>query len=323
MVELDNTLVSIIIPVYKVEQYLKRCVDSILNQTYPTLEIILVDDGSPDNCPAICDEYAKKDKRIKVIHKENGGLSSARNAGLDIATGGYISFVDSDDWVNIQYIEKLLSLAIQDNADIVIAEHIKTFGNENVKQQSFFHKIYNNKSALQTLYKNEHVSFTVSWGKLYKRDILSKIRFPLQKFHEDTFTTYLIFYASKKIVYTNQILYYYLQRNDSITSSAHSQDALESIEHQYTFFSKHKENEIVQLLLPQLCWQILYTIWEEYKKSKKFNSTMHSKLRTYTKTLKLFHTNILHYTFLHIFTLFPKTYLTYRKISPFHIREDS
>ncbi len=111
-------LISIIIPVYNVEQYLHRCVDSVLNQTYKNLEIILVNDGSPDNCPFICDEYAKKDKRIIVVHKENGGLSSARNAGLEIVQGEYISFIDSDDWIHENYIEILYKNLHEKKADI-------------------------------------------------------------------------------------------------------------------------------------------------------------------------------------------------------------
>ena len=118
---MQNPLVSIIVPIYKVEPYLRRCLDSIVNQTYTNLEIILVDDGSPDGCPQICDEYAAKDKRIIVIHKENGGLSSARNAGLKIASGAFISFVDSDDWVNDHYIETLYLAQNKFNADLVIA----------------------------------------------------------------------------------------------------------------------------------------------------------------------------------------------------------
>ena len=114
-------LVSIIVPIYKVEPYLRRCLDSIVNQTYTNLEIILVDDGSPDGCPQICDEYAAKDNRRVVIHKENGGLSDARNAGLDSCKGEYVSFVDSDDWVDEKYIEILLNLATKENADVAKA----------------------------------------------------------------------------------------------------------------------------------------------------------------------------------------------------------
>ena len=125
---MPQPLVSIIVPIYKVEPYLRRCLNSIVNQTYTNLEIILVDDGSPDGCPQICDEYAAKDKRIVVIHKKNGGLSDARNTGLDICKGEYISFVDSDDWVDEGYIEKLLSFTQKENADIAIGENIRTKG---------------------------------------------------------------------------------------------------------------------------------------------------------------------------------------------------
>ena len=120
-------LISIIIPVYNVQQYLSRCIDSVLRQTYPHFELILVNDGSPDESPQICDDYAKRDGRIKVIHKTNGGLSSARNAGLDIALGAYITFVDSDDWIHEQYLEKLFSMITSHNADIAVANFIMVY----------------------------------------------------------------------------------------------------------------------------------------------------------------------------------------------------
>ena len=119
-----NKLISIIIPVYKVEEYLEKCVDSVIKQTYDNLEIILVDDGSPDNCGKICDQYSKKDKRVKVIHKENGGLSDARNAGIDISRGEYISFIDSDDYVEIDYIETLYNSIIKSKISIILS-HIE------------------------------------------------------------------------------------------------------------------------------------------------------------------------------------------------------
>lgn len=115
-----NNLISVIVPVYKVEKYIKKCIESIINQTYENLEIILVDDGSPDNCGKICDEYAKKDKRIKVIHKENGGVSSARNLGLEKSNGQYITFIDSDDWIEEEYCEILLTTLKEQNADCAI-----------------------------------------------------------------------------------------------------------------------------------------------------------------------------------------------------------
>ena len=140
---MSQPLVSIIVPIYKVEPYLRRCLDSIVNQSYTNLEIILVDDGSPDNCPQICDEYASKDNRIKVIHKKNGGLSDARNAGLDICKGEYISFVDSDDWVDEKYIETLLDLAIKENVDIAIGEHEKK-----IRDSAFFKKKHSSKKNI-------------------------------------------------------------------------------------------------------------------------------------------------------------------------------
>ena len=135
-----HSLVSIIVPIYKVEPYLHRCLDSIVNQSYTNLEIILVDDGSPDTCPQICDEYATKDNRIVDIHKNNGGLSDARNVGLDISKGEYITFVDSDDWIDKQYVETLLTLITTENSDIVFGENEPfhtNYSTQNKKKQYF------------------------------------------------------------------------------------------------------------------------------------------------------------------------------------------
>ena len=115
--------VSIVVPIYNVEKYLEQCIDSIINQTLKEIEIILVDDGSPDNCPQICDDYVKKDSRIKVVHKTNGGLSSARNAGIEIATGDYIGFVDSDDYIELDMYEKMYNIAIENNVDFVMSDY--------------------------------------------------------------------------------------------------------------------------------------------------------------------------------------------------------
>ena len=168
---MEMPLVSVIVPVYKVESYLHRCVDCILAQTYANLEIILVDDGSPDNCGKICDEYAQKDKCIKVIHKKNGGLSDARNAGLDIAMGEYITFVDSDDWIHFQYVEILLNNLTKADVDISTCSFVRTpekmLMDSKVSESSYH--IYSSEKAIeQTLYQNRLDNS--AWGKLYKKD---------------------------------------------------------------------------------------------------------------------------------------------------------
>lgn len=215
-----SDLVSIVIPIYKVEEYINRCVDSIIRQTYKNLEIILVDDGSPDKCGSICDDYSVYDDRIKVIHKNNGGLSDARNAGIDIAQGNYITFVDSDDWVNENYIDTLYNLITKADAEIAACNFQKTSDENNVNEFNFVEEYqYSNIQALEEMMGQLYVQMVVAWGKLYKRSLFNDVRFPVGRVHEDEFTTYKLIYKANKIVYTPAQLLYYWQRNDSITGS--------------------------------------------------------------------------------------------------------
>lgn len=243
--------VSVIVPIYMVEPYLKRAVDSIRNQTYQNLEIILVDDGSKDQCGRICDDYAKADNRIVVIHKENGGLSDARNAGLDIARGEYIMFVDSDDYIASDCVETLLGCLKEHDADVSMCSYAVTDStefdesifaagrnNEKEKKQSKEWKIKtdNHKSdgheydgsveicdrrkLLSNLYDANHrdaTYFIVSWNKIYKASLWDGIRFPKGKIHEDEATTYKIYDRARKGVYLHRPLYGYFTAPDSIT----------------------------------------------------------------------------------------------------------
>ena len=210
-------LISIIIPVYKVEKYIYKCIDSVLNQTYKNLEIILVDDGSPDKCPEICEEYAKKDNRIKIIHKKNGGLSDARNAGLKVATGKYIGFVDSDDYIEKDMYQVLYNNIIKTNSDISIVNLKEVKENEiienNVKDEQNTIE-YTKLEGLKKLIENKIKSY--AWNKLYKKEILNNIEFPVGRKMEDLAVMHKIFEKANKIVYTDKIEYYYLQRGDSI-----------------------------------------------------------------------------------------------------------
>lgn len=207
-------LISIIIPVYKVERYLKRCVDSVVSQSYRNIEIILVDDGSPDNCGKICDEYAKADSRIKVIHKENGGQSSARNSGLDLSNGEYIGFVDSDDYIDSEMYETLLKLSLEHNADIVECE-CRAGKSENFSvygKNDHTVEIYSNLEAIEKFYFGEQINGLTSmvWDKLYKRHLFDKVRFyDGYNIREDANITPKLFYHSDKIIKYNYNMYNY------------------------------------------------------------------------------------------------------------------
>lgn len=216
-----NKLISVIVPVYKVEKYIDRCINSIINQTYKNLEIILVDDGSPDNCPRIIDDYSQKDSRIKVIHKENGGLSSARNAGIEIATGDYIGFVDSDDYIRNDYFEILLENIMVTDADLSICRNKKFCENDEVFTEKLINieAVYNKKQLLYELYKAPGVH-ECAWGKLYAKKIFDTIKFPVGRIYEDSSIMHEVYMNVNKAVFTNNELYFYLvDRNDSLMSS--------------------------------------------------------------------------------------------------------
>ena len=238
-------LISVIVPVYNVEKYLRRCIDSILAQTYTNLEIILVDDGSPDNCPAICDEYAEKDSRIKVIHQQNGGLSAARNAGLDIATGDYIGFVDSDDYISFEMYEKLLNILMESNSDLSICG--MAYYDENSKcidqECPLTDRTFSNLEIYGELQKELYWFYVNACPKLYKRFIFEDIRFPIGKLYEDNCIVHYIFQKCNSIVTTSNKWYCFTVRNGSITHSGFSIKSLDDIDafiDRIEFYNKNK-----------------------------------------------------------------------------------
>lgn len=220
-----TNLISLIVPIYKVEKYLSYCIESIIKQTYPNIEVILVDDGSPDNCGKICDEYAKKDERIIVIHKENGGLSDARNAGLKLAKGQYVSFIDSDDMVHKGMVEMLLKVIKKFDADVAVCDYITVDEKSEYCDSSEANSeelCLNNEEFLHCTYLNKkHGMEFVAWGKLYNINLFkdNNIEYPVGKLHEDTYTTYKLLYYAKKIAFCGEPMYYYRIRNGSIMTS--------------------------------------------------------------------------------------------------------
>lgn len=216
-----NEKITVIIPVYNVEKYLARCVDSVINQTYKNLEIILVDDGSPDNCPKICDEYAEKDSRIKVIHKENGWISSARNAGMDIMTGEYVTFVDSDDYIKENMIEHMLGIMKKHDAEVVQVGYSSDEDEFCKPNEAYSEEIIVGRENIKTFIRDKKIKVVV-WGKLYKRNIIKDLRF-LEglKYAEDNEFGYRLYKNVKKTVSTNEKMYFYcLENTTSITHTA-------------------------------------------------------------------------------------------------------
>lgn len=213
--------ISVIIPVYKVEKYLDKCIQSVINQTYKNLEIILVDDGSPDNCGKICDRYAENDNRIKVIHKQNGGLSDARNVGLKSATGDYIGFVDSDDYISEYMYEKLYELITINNTDVSCCG-VSLCTETSIRPQAIAEQTFvcNNEEAFQYMLEGKNMVNIWVWCKLYKRELFEKVSFEKGKRYEDVFfMNELVQNIKTMAVTTHPYYYYYITRNDSITAS--------------------------------------------------------------------------------------------------------
>jgi len=207
--------ISIIVPVYKVEPYLRKCLDSIVNQTYRNLQIILVDDGSTDNCGKICDEYAAEDSRVEVVHQENGGVSAARNAGLALVTGDYIGWVDSDDWIEPDMYEYLLEHALQYHADIVVCGRVEHYRDKTLFKGWPQIEVLNTEVALRLLLKND-VMQNYLWDKLWKRELFENAIFPTGKTFEDIAVMHKLFAKSDIVVCLPDAKYNYLQRNGSI-----------------------------------------------------------------------------------------------------------
>lgn len=287
-------LISVIIPVYRVEEYLNECMESIVHQTYQNLEIILVDDGSPDNCPQMCDEWAKKDYRIKVIHKENGGLSSARNAALEIFKGEYVAFVDSDDWVDIHLYETLYSDIIAHDADISVIGTWKVYDNrkENITK-NFKEREFTGEQALHDfLYLRNNLAGG-TWDKLFRRELFTDLRFPEGLNAEDRYTHAVLYSKIKKLHFNPQPMYYYRYRENSICTSdinPHTFDRIQIVEKvcEYLDGMRYKDQKAVEYFKMKGYHDILYKLVfigadkkyiKEYKKNtrKYFWKTIRNK----------------------------------------------
>lgn len=305
--------ISIIVPVYNVEKYLDRCISSILEQSFTDFQLILVNDGSKDNSGTICDEYAKKDSRIKVIHQENLGLSAARNIGIEASQGKYITFIDSDDFVHINMLYILYNNILENKADISVCNYHLVYedkltttelGNNHIA-------VYNNIESVKKILEKSETVMIIAWGKLYKRDLFDDIRYPVGKYHEDEFVTYKLLYKSTKTVVTDAKLYYYLQRSNSITGSTYSikrLEKLEALEEAVMFFRSKNNKELTELaqfrymLNIQIAYyKVKYEMNHEkmiidklrlqyHKKFHEFKSNMESVPMMKKMALKIFYT---------------------------------
>ena len=231
--------ISVIVPVYKVEKYLDRCVESIIEQSFTDFELILVDDGSPDKCPEMCDEWALRDNRIKVIHKENGGLSDARNAALDVASGDYISFIDSDDYVSSDFLESMYAAVNKYNCKMAVSNLASLYDDGSVKDMYSPKKTetyVTGEEMYDTLYKPDMCI------KLFDRSIFEDLRFPKGKLYEDCFIYHLILEKLDGLVYVGKTMYYYYIRSDSIMHDKYgikNTDIVDAVYERAVFLDSH------------------------------------------------------------------------------------
>lgn len=236
-----ETAISVIVPVYRVEKYLPACIDSILNQTFTDFELILVDDGSPDRCPEICDKTAKRDARVRAIHQANQGLSAARNAGIEAAHGAWLSFVDSDDFLAPDFLETLHDAAVRAGADCVLCgvQLTDEAGQKIGQPLSVADGVRTGRSILETLCRAPEITYLVAWNKLYRRDVFQTLRYPVGMQNEDTYLAAELFDTVQTVICVSKPMYFYRQRADSIMHTAvttRNLDRMWAFEHCFAYF---------------------------------------------------------------------------------------
>lgn len=287
--------VSVVIPIYNVEKYLNKCLDSVISQSYKNLEIILVNDGSKDGSKQICEKYKRIDKRIVLINQENGGLSDARNKGIQIATGEYITFIDSDDYIHKDMIKELIYNAINTDADISICGYKTVF--EDLKTDDLLTdvdiQIINSEELINNFYNKFSLNIIVAWAKIYKRSLFEDIRYPKGKIHEDEFIAHRLVYISKKIVYTPKKMYYYRINPNSITGKKFNKKRLDKIEALENRLNFSKEKKLESLYINTLCFYChdlilcYYLIKKNENEAKNLQTELGNKfLKNYKKVLK-------------------------------------
>lgn len=250
---MQQPLLSIVVPVYKVERFLEKCVESILAQTLTDFELILVDDGSPDSCPEMCDRFAGQDSRIRVIHQQNKGLSGARNAGIDIATGTYIGFADSDDYIAPDMYEKLLDAIRREQAQIAVCNFqlVDEHGNFlDTTQDRLVPGTYTGMEILHKVADKNATPYQVAWNKLYSREIFRTLRYDLGKLNEDTRLFAPLFYSVQRVVCIEEAMYFYVSNSASIMRRKTTLRNLDSAEAFYCCFAFCEEKGILDLLAP-------------------------------------------------------------------------
>ncbi len=287
--------ISVIVPVYQVELYLSQCIESILKQTFTDFELILIDDGSTDKSGKICDEYAENDVRIHVIHQKNQGLSCARNAGINVAKGKYITFIDSDDMIACDYLKRLLDTIRKHNADISVCQAVDFINEKNLvnhNKTEEIEEVLDSETACIRIYNGDKSISVIACGKLFKIELFKELRFPEGRLHEDQAIIPLVFYKAEQIVVINCNLYYYRVRMESITRRRFSikrYDDLWAIEKCIDFFKIHNEHQILEAALKNR--ELLIAVYAIYAKRDCVKVPYKYKIRI-RSALRYLHNNV-------------------------------
>ena len=285
----EDCLVSVIVPVYNVAPYLKRCIKSILNQSYAKLEVILVDDGSTDGSGKICDKLKETDNRIMVIHQANKGLSGARNTGIDNCHGQYVCFVDSDDYVHPDYVRYLYDMCQNNDCEIGICYHYITEEDNYYKDVDLNSpiEVFSREDIFDRFYTDMHGSIVIAWNKIYKRECIGDIRYDVGLIHEDEATTFKFLYNAKMIAFGREVLYYYYSRPDSITGQGYSKknlDILKAYENRLGFYKEHEETTLYNRECQFYLSEILTNYYKVYKYLDKDEGLLKSLRDKYSET---------------------------------------
>lgn len=243
---MENMKISVIVPVYNVEQYLIRCIDSILSQTYKNIEILLIDDGSTDRSSDICDNYARKDSRVKVIHQQNAGLAAARNVGMNMSQGECLTFVDSDDYVSSYYVENLVNAMEKNDADLSVSMFINVVDGDECNVREATNQLLNVQvegscQCLEDMFYQRGIE-TSAPGKLYRKQLIDNLRFPVGKLYEDIMFTTKMILRSNKIVRIDNVDYFYYQRSNSIQYQKFNNKKMDCIWHSREQIEYVREN---------------------------------------------------------------------------------
>lgn len=293
-------MISVIIPVYNVERYVEKCICSVLGQTYRDFELILVDDGSEDSSGHICDSYEKKDSRVRVIHRENGGLSAARNTGLAAAKGEYITYIDSDDSVEAGYLEELLGNALRYDADVSVCAYRPVWEGKPRMQRPLKEnpdvQVCTGREAVWKIVAENDRKMITAWGKLYPCRMKPLLTYPEGRLHEDEFITYRILYTADTVAVSQRPLYCYLQRGSSIMNSGYSErrlDKIAALEEAVAYFDKAGDEEMTRyarkrylLQLSIACYKVSAFMPEDTKLTGRLQKEWHTCYKKYWNSIK-------------------------------------